>query len=60
MGFAGVRGALGYVTSADELAGLGARILAERDRLLRAARDGWAFGRSRGARSCVKGTTASS
>ncbi len=60
LGLCRVRGALGYVTPADKLAGLGARILAERDRLLQAARDGWAFGRSHGARSCVKGTTASS
>ncbi len=58
-GLCRVRGALGYVTAADELAGLSARILAERDRLLREARDGRAFGRSRGASGCVKGTTAS-
>ncbi len=34
MGFAGCA-ALGYATPAEELAGLGARILAERDRMLR-------------------------
>ena len=31
MGFAAMRGTLGYVTPADELASVGARILAERD-----------------------------
>jgi hypothetical protein len=34
-----VSGALGYVALADKLAGLGARILAERDCLLREVRD---------------------
>ena len=38
-GLCRVRGALGYVTLADGVAGLGVRILAERDRLLRKARD---------------------
>jgi hypothetical protein len=59
LGLYRVRGVLGYVTPADKLAGLGARILAKRDRLQREARDGRAFGRSRGARGCLKGTTAS-
>ena len=58
-GLCRVRGALGYVTPAEELAGVGARILAERDRLLLEARDSRAVGQSRGARGWVKGTTAS-
>ena len=58
-GLCRVRDALGYVTPADGVAGLGVRILAERDRLLREARDSRAVGQSRGARGWVKGTTAS-
>jgi hypothetical protein len=58
-GLCRVRDALGYVTPADEVAGLGVRILAERDRLLWEARDSRAVGQSRGARGWVKGTTAS-
>lgn len=54
-----VRDALGYVTLADGVAGLGVGILAERDRLLQEARDSRAVGQSRGARGWVKGTTAS-
>jgi hypothetical protein len=54
-----VHDALGYVTPADGVAGLGVRILAERDRLLREARDSRAVGQSRGGRGWVKGTTAS-
>ena len=34
-----MRGALGYVTLPEELTGVGTRILAERDRLLREARE---------------------
>jgi hypothetical protein len=59
LGLYRVRGVLGYATPADKLAGLGARILAKRDRPLRGARDSRAFGRSLGARGWVKGTTAS-
>ena len=57
LGFAGMRGELGYVTPADRLAGLGARILA----LARSpvVGDSRAVGRTRGARGWVKGTTAS-
>ena len=58
-GLCRVRDALGYVRPPDGFAGLGARILAERDRLLREVRDSLAVGRSRGARGRVKGTTAS-
>jgi hypothetical protein len=58
-GLCRVRGALGYVRPADNVAGLGARILAECDRLLREARASRAVGQSRGARGWVKGTTAS-
>jgi hypothetical protein len=54
-----MRGTLGYVTPTDELAGVGARNLAERDHLLREARDNRDFDLSCGARGWVKGTTAS-
>jgi hypothetical protein len=54
-----MRGTHGYVTPADGVAGVGARNLAERDYLLREARDSRAFDLSCGARGWVKGTTAS-
>ena len=47
-GLCRVHGTIGYVTPA-----------LVRNRRLRATRDGWTFGRSRGARGCVKDTTAS-
>ncbi len=59
MGFAGCATRSDTITPADGVAGLGVRILAERDRLLREARDSRAVGQSRGARGWVKGTTAS-
>ena len=59
MGFAGCAMCSDTITPADGVAGLGVRILAERDRLLREARDSRAVGQSRGARGWVKGTTAS-
>ncbi len=59
MGFAGCAMRSDTITPADGVAGLGVRILAERDRLLREARDSRAVGQLRGARGWVKGTTAS-
>jgi hypothetical protein len=52
-----MHGTLGYVTPTDELAGVGARNLAERDHLLRETRESPAFDLSCGARGWVKGTT---
>jgi hypothetical protein len=42
-GLCRMRGTLGYVTPTDELTGIDARNLAERDHLLREARDSRAF-----------------